>query len=140
MAHPGPSLESPLATAHWWAARLLQVGRETFRDNLNIFRKKLLVDTNCIFLEKDMNYQTQKCIIVAFHPRNAPICYFGFHKLIAIVGSTNPRQVRGPRVTCVRTRRSTFHASVASFFVRLADRCACCRTRSFRFCSVKERL
>jgi len=32
-----------------------------------------LVDTNCNFLEKVMNYESQKCIIVAFHPRNAPI-------------------------------------------------------------------
>jgi len=51
-----------------WAAKLLQVGREMFRDNLNIFWKKLLVDTNCIFLEKVMNYESRKCIIVAFHP------------------------------------------------------------------------
>jgi len=47
------------------------------------FEKRLLVDTNCIFLEKFMVYESQKCIIVAFHPRNAPIsldCYCGFHK------------------------------------------------------------
>ena len=56
------------------------------------------------------------------------------------MGSTKPRQMRLPRVTYVRTRRSAFHASVASFFVRLADRCACGRTRSFRFCNVEERL
>ena len=74
---------SRAALHNWWAAKLLQVGREMFRDNLNIFWKKLLVDTNCIFLEKFMVYESQKCIIVAFHPRNAPIsldCYCGFHK------------------------------------------------------------
>jgi len=26
-----------------------------------------------VFLEKVMNYESQKCIIVAFHPRNTPI-------------------------------------------------------------------
>jgi len=31
-----------------------------------------MVDTNCIFLEKVMNCEYQKSIIVAFHPRNAP--------------------------------------------------------------------
>jgi len=49
------------------------VGREMFRDNLSIFWKKLLIDANCIFLEKVMNHESQKCIIVSFHPRNAPI-------------------------------------------------------------------
>jgi len=48
-------------------------GGKMFQDNLNIFWKKLLVDTNSIFLENVMNYENQKCIIVAFHPRNAPI-------------------------------------------------------------------
>jgi len=61
------------ALLNWWAVKLLQVGRKMFRDNLNVIWKKLLVATNCIFLEKVVNYESQKCIIVAFHPRNAPI-------------------------------------------------------------------
>jgi len=35
----------------------------------------------------------------------------------AIVGLENPGQMRSPRETNVSTRRSAFHASVASFFV-----------------------
>ena len=34
---------STAALLNWWAAKLLQVGREMFWDNLNIFWKKLLV-------------------------------------------------------------------------------------------------
>jgi len=49
---------SEAALLNRWAAKLLQVGREMFRDNLNIFWKKLLVDTNCIFLENVMNYES----------------------------------------------------------------------------------
>jgi len=52
-----------------------------------------LVDTNCIFLEKVMKYESQKCIIVAFHLRNAPIltfdCYCGFHKPKASTATTS---------------------------------------------------
>jgi len=64
------------------------VGREIFRDILNIFWKKLLVDTNCIFLEKGMNYESQKCIIVAFLPFLTLDCYCGFHKPKASVVTT----------------------------------------------------
>jgi len=49
------------------------VGREMFQDNLDIIWKKLLVETNCIFLENVMNYESQKCINIVFHARNAPI-------------------------------------------------------------------
>jgi len=63
-----------VAAAHWSAAKLLQAGREVFRDNLKIFFEKSywLIQT-AFFKEKVMNYESQKCIIVAFHPRNAPI-------------------------------------------------------------------
>ena len=53
------------------------VGREMFRDNLSIFWKKLLIDANCIFLEKVMNHESQKVIMVVYHPRNAPIFNHG---------------------------------------------------------------
>ena len=40
-----------------------------------------------------MNYESQKCIIVAFHPRNAPLtldCYCGFQKPIISVRKLDP--------------------------------------------------
>jgi len=43
-----------------------------------------------------------------------------------------------PRDIYVSTRRSAFHASVASFFVWHVKRCACGHPRSFRFCNGSE--
>ena len=98
-----------------WVAKLLQVGREMFRDNLNIFLKSYwLIQT--AFFRKSYVLRKPKM----YYCRIPSKACSHFQPWIAIVGSTNPRQVRWPRVTYVRTRPSAFHASVASFL------CATC--------------
>ena len=57
---------------------------------------------------------------------------------IDVVGSSNPNQMRWPRETYASTRRSFFHASVASFFIWHVKRCACGHPRPFRFCKKSE--
>ena len=63
-----------------------------------------------------------------------------FEPWIAIVGLSNPSQMRWPRETYVGTRRSVIHSSVTPFIVWLVHRCVCSRCRSFPFCSVRKRL
>jgi len=48
-----------------------------------------------------------------------------FEPWIAIVGLSNPSQMRWPRETYVGTRRSVIHSSVTPFIVWRINRCVC---------------
>jgi len=55
-----------------------------------------------------------------------------------IVGLANPNQMRSFTWNYVSARRRAFKSSVASFFVTLANRCACGHPHSFRLCAGSE--